>query len=82
MAKTHDPTHLGPNIFKHVETNSLYRVVNESVMNSTNGPDDEKAMVLYISLASGRMFVRTHEQFYGTVDLPEGDSRQRFLRVT
>jgi len=61
--KEHDPQTVGPNVYRHYK-GGLYRVLDDNVMCSTNGLDDGKRMVLYVSMTNGRVFTRTHEQFF------------------
>lgn len=71
--KNHDPQTAGPNVYRHYEC-GLYRVLDDNVTCSTNGPDDGKRMVLYVSLTNGRVFTRTYDQFFEDL---AGEVRER-----
>jgi hypothetical protein len=81
MPKTHDPQQLGPNVYRHYKTDSLYRVITDRAILTTNGPDDGRPAVVYVSLTNGHVFVRAFDEFYSAVDLPEGGSVLRFERA-
>jgi hypothetical protein len=44
-------------------------MVLDCVQNATNGQNAEKAMVLYMSLETGDLWVRDFDEFYGQVQL-------------
>ena len=52
----------GPNVYRHYK-GGLYRVLCECIL-STNGPDDGKVGVIYVSMTNGNVFVRERNQFH------------------
>ncbi len=51
-----------PGIYEHYK-GGMYRVTGTAIV-STNGPDDGKLVVKYISLTTGREHVRDEHQFH------------------
>ena len=58
-----------PGIYTHFRTGDSYRVLH-CARNSTNGPDDGRLVVVYISLKYGTFHVRDEEQFNEPVEPP------------
>ncbi len=58
-------------IYRH-HKGGRYRVL-FIVNNSTNGPDDGKQMICYVSMTTGRINVRDFAQFHEA--LPSGERR-------
>ena len=70
----------GPGVYRHYK-GGLYRVLCECVL-STNGPDDGKKGVVYVSMTNGHVFVRTYEQFHEVFSVQDVSSARYGQLVT
>jgi hypothetical protein len=68
----------GPNVYRHYK-GGFYRVLHECVI-STNGPDDGKIGVVYVSMTNGHIFMRERNQFHEMLSLDAGIV-PRFTRI-
>lgn len=75
----------GPNVYRHYK-GVYYRVLFECVI-STNGSDDGKLGVVYVSMTNGHVFMRERNQFHEVLTVGDpmaprfGQVVTRFERV-
>lgn len=54
---------MGHGLYRHKNTGDIYKILNADVINATNSVSGQ-TMVLYVSLDTGRSFVREKEEFF------------------